>query len=183
MSQLGMTTVIFDTETTGLLQPMSVPLEKQPRIIEIGAIKIDHTGEIDHISQLINPGVEISDTITKITGIKQEDLTGMPSFLDVMPRLQEFFDGVDLIICHNAPFDTGMMQVEIQLSGKELIMPPQTICTVQEYKPLFGHRPKLTELYEAIIGKPLMQSHRAIDDVRALYEVLLEDEFFKQIEL
>jgi hypothetical protein len=41
-----------------------------------------------------------------------------------------------------------------------------------------GKRPRLVELYERIIGRPLMQTHRALDDAMAVYEILLKDDFF-----
>jgi DNA polymerase III epsilon subunit-like protein len=177
------TAIIFDTETTGLLLPNRAPLEKQPRIIELGALKIDHTGEIGSISQLINPDVEISPTITKITGITQEQLTGMPSFVDFLPQLKEFFTGVDTLIAHNCPFDAGMLTNELLRAGcEDFPWPPEKICTVQEYLPLFGHRPKLTKLYEKIMGEPLMQTHRALDDVMAVHAVLIKDNFFDTID-
>ncbi len=52
---------------------------------------------------------------------------------------------------------------------------------MQEYTPQFGHRPKMTELYENVMGKPLLQTHRALDDVRALYECTKEDGFLNML--
>jgi len=57
------------------------------------------------------------------------------------------------------------------------------ICTVQEYHHLFGKRPKLTALYEHIIGRPLAQTHRALDDAMAVFEILDKDNFFVKMEL
>ena len=33
----------------------------------------------------------------------------------------------------------------------------------------------MNQLYERIIGKPLAQTHRALDDARALHEILVKD--------
>ena len=33
--------IIIDTETTGLIQNEALPLDMQPRILEIGVIKVD----------------------------------------------------------------------------------------------------------------------------------------------
>lgn len=177
-------TIIFDTETTGLLMPRKAPIEKQPRIIELGALLVDSSGELGSINWLLDPGIELPPEITKITGIKPEDLVGKPKFVDVLPELVEFFKDVDVLIAHNAPFDVGMLSNELARAGcTSFPWPTETICTVQEYRQVFGHRPKLTELYERMMNKPLMQTHRALDDVRALYEALVQDNFFNMIEL
>jgi len=174
--------IIFDTETTGLLKPSSAPLEKQPKIIELGALAVNLSGVLGELSQLLDPEQEIDPKITKITGIKQEQLEGQPTFLEFYPRLKEFFAGADFMICHNAPFDHGMLQNELRRHGLLEDFPmPTPICTVQEYMCLFGRRAKMTEVYERLCGRPLAQTHRALDDVTALYEILLEDKLLEKL--
>lgn len=178
-----MKAIIFDTETTGLLLPSSAPLEKQPRIIELGAILVStETGIIGELTQLINPEMEISAEITKITGITNEDLVGKPTFKEYLPTLRAFFDGADMLICHNAPFDSGMLRNDLKRAGcDDFPWPAETICTAQEYTPVVGKRPRLLQLYEIIMGKPLAQTHRALDDAMAVYEILDKDKFFSQL--
>lgn len=176
------TIIIFDTETTGLPLPKSAPLEKQPRIIELGALKIDASGELGSISQLINPGIEISAEITKITGITPEQLVGQPTFVDFLPSLKEFFTGSEVLIAHNAPFDLKLLKLDLERAGcSDFPVPPEAVCTVQEYHPVLGFRPKLTNLYEHFMGEPLMQTHRALDDVRALHAALTKDDFYNKM--
>lgn len=177
-----MIAVIFDTETTGLLLPSTAPLEKQPRIIEIGAVKVDlDTEEVfDEVSQLINPECELDPKITKITGIKPEDLADKPTFVQVLPVLQRLFRGAEFLVCHNAPFDVGMLKNELRRAEVwDFPWPGHTVCTVAEYTHMFGRRPKLTELYERVLGEPLAQTHRALDDVKALHAVLTKDGYFR----
>ena len=178
-----MKAIIFDTETTGLLLPSSAPLEKQPRIIELGAILVStETGIIGELTQLINPEMEISAEITKITGITNEDLVGKPTFKEYLPTLRAFFDGADMLICHNAPFDSGMLRNDLKRAGcDDFPWPAETICTAQEYTPVVGKRPRLLQLYEIIMGKPLAQTHRALEDAMAVYEILDKDKFFSQL--
>lgn len=178
-----MKAIIFDTETTGLLLPSSATLEKQPRIIELGAILVStETGIIGELTQLINPEMEISAEITKITGITNEDLVGKPTFKEYLPTLRAFFDGADMLICHNAPFDSGMLRNDLKRAGcDDFPWPAETICTAQEYTPVVGKRPRLLQLYEIIMGKPLAQTHRALDDAMAVYEILDKDKFFSQL--
>lgn len=177
-----MKAIIFDTETTGLLLPSSAPVEKQPRIIELGAIAVSESGILGELSQLLSPGQEITAEITKITGITNEDLVGKPTFAEFLPQLKEFFAGADMLICHNAPFDSGMLRNDLIRAGcEDFPWPETTICTVQEYQPLFGKRPSLKVLYHRIIGEELAQTHRALDDVMAVYAVLQKDKFFEQL--
>jgi DNA polymerase III epsilon subunit-like protein len=174
---------IFDTETTGLPKPTSAPLDKQPSIIEVGVLLCDYNGRIvDEFNSLVNPGCQISEEITKITGITNEDLVGQPSFFDLLPKLIKLFERADMAVAHNAAFDTGMFNFEMQRLELTFPWPPSIICTVEEYKPQWGgKRPRLIQLYEKIIGVPLEQTHRALDDAKALHAVLVKDKFFENI--
>jgi DNA polymerase III epsilon subunit-like protein len=177
-----MKSIIFDTETTGLLLPSSAPIECQPRIIELGAIAVEGDTIIAELSQLLSPGHDISPEITKITGITNDQLVGMPSFGVFLPDLIKFFAGADVLICHNASFDSMMLRNDLTRVGCcDFPWPITTICTVQEYQPMFGKRPSLKVLYQRIIGEPLAQTHRALDDVMAMYAFLKKDKFFEQL--
>jgi len=177
-----MKAVIFDTETTGLLLPKAAPLEKQPRIIELGIIVVQD-GELKEMHNwLINPEQEISAEITKITGITNEDLVGKPTFKELLPAISEVFAGSDLGIAHNAPFDVGMVSNELLRCQHEgFPWPTETLCTIAEYRHLFGKRMKLLDLYERILGKPLAQTHRANEDAMAVWEILAADKFFDKL--
>jgi len=175
-----MNAIIFDLETTGLLKPQVTAIEEQPHIIEIGAIFIQDGDVRGELSQLINPKIPIPEIITKITGITGDDLTGMPTFNEYLPQLEDFFYDVNMLIAHNAPFDIGVLKVELERSGvlETFPIPPIIIDTIQEYKEPYAKFPKMTELYKKFLGKDLKQSHRALDDCHALLEILASQEFF-----
>jgi DNA polymerase III epsilon subunit-like protein len=177
-----MKAIIFDTETTGLLLPSTAPISKQPRITEIGAISLSICGEMDCLSQLINPEIKITEKITKITGIDNKKVKDAPTFKEFFPKLKEFFCQTDILIAHNAPFDVGMLEAEFNRNGCSFPIPQTVLCTVQEYMPVFGFRPSLIQLYKKIVGKDLNQTHRALDDVEALLEILIKDDFFVKID-
>lgn len=176
--------VIFDTETTGLLMPSAAPIEKQPRIIELGVVVVEDNELVAEHNWLINPEQEISEEITKITGITNADLVGKPLFRQLLAEIEEVFAGAEFGFAHNAPFDTGMLNTELLLCSRTgFPWPKEIICTAQEYTHVMGKRPKLLQLYEHIIGRPLAQTHRAIDDAVALWEVLKKDDFISKLEL
>ncbi len=172
--------IILDTETTGLLKPKSAPLNEQPKIIELAFIKVQDGVVLSEHEWLVHPGELITDEITKITGIKNEDLEGKPAFKEILQQVEDLFVGADRLIAHNAPFDTGMLRNDIARAEwpKEFPWPKETICTVQEFRHEYGRRMKLTELYEKKVGKPLAQTHRALDDVKALFEMLVAAGFY-----
>ena len=177
-----MRAVIFDTETTGLPLPKTAPLEKQPRIIELGALVVDKNGPVAELNQLINPEVEITAEITKITGITEDQVIDEPTFKDFLPQLIEFFKDTEILIAHNAPFDTTILRYALQRAEcEDFPWPEQTLCTVQEFRADFGKRPKLTELYEKVMGEPLMQTHRALDDVKALHAAIDKNGFLAML--
>lgn len=167
-----MKTLYFDTETTGLIANSAVPLEKQPRIIEFcGLLVDDDSGEVvDQVDTLINPGQPISEEIERITGIKQEDLIGQPSFFEVSSKIAKLFQDADRAVAHNISFDWAMMRNEYQRLGIESVFNPAAskVCTVEGSLHLFGHRLNLTALYQHLFGEPFAGAHRARTDVEAL---------------
>jgi DNA polymerase III epsilon subunit-like protein len=174
--------IIFDTETTGLLMPSSAPVEKQPQIIELGALAVDRSGIVGELSQLLDPGVPVPWEITKITGLKTSDVAGKPSFKTFLPSLIRFFAGSTLLIAHNAPFDSGMLRLELlRASCTDFPFPGEVVCTAAEYAPGMGWRASVKDVYLKILGRELEQKHRALDDCKALYEIILKDKFFEKI--
>lgn len=158
--------------------PSVASLDEQPHIIEFGAAIVENGAVVRKYNQLINPGMEISKEITKITGIKNEDLVGKPSFKDVADDILALFDGTDDAIAHNVEFDNAMIINEFRRIDKCDVKLPMLVCTVQEFSFLFGRRMNLAELYKHFTGKELRQTHRAIDDVTALVEALQAAKFW-----
>lgn len=173
--------VLLDFETTGLTLHPDAPLAKQPKAIEVGAIVLDPTtGEfVRELSQLINPGEPITAEITKITGITNEQMVGQPTFKEFLPQLREFFAGTTCAVAHNLPFDKSILMHELaRLGVKDFPWPQQELCTVGLYKESWGRNPRLIELYPAVMGRPLEQTHRALDDVKALTEIFVKEQLW-----
>ena len=171
-----MLSCIFDTETTGIPKHPNAKDEIQPRVIEFGAVLANEDGEIiEEMSLLIKPvddkgeQIPLEDKITEITGLTDEDLVDAPVFEDVAHDIARFVSKADALIAHNLPFDKTMMTLEIdRTKTKRFPWPEIEICTVQEHADEWGYRPKLIELYEHYTGEKLEQTHRAVDDVKAL---------------
>ncbi len=100
--------LILDTETTGL-NP-----EQGHRLIEIAAMEMQNrrlTGKFRHY--YLNPEREIDEAATNVHGMTWAMLQDKPLFADIVDDFLEFVRGGVLII-HNAPFDLGFIDSELQ---------------------------------------------------------------------
>ena len=179
-----MKAIIFDTETTGLPKHPDAKPHVQPRVIEFGAVIVDaETGaELNRANFLINPEVEIEEIITKITGLTNDDLRGQPTWKEIAPSIMALFRDCEIMAAHNLPFDSFMLRLDNMRCGiEDWPWPRVGLCTAQENAEIWGRRPKLLELYEHSIGKPLDQTHRASDDAAALTEIIKKEGYFEHI--
>lgn len=169
--------IVFDTETTGLTLHPRAPVEKQPRMIEFGAVLLDERGEtVEEASMLCNPQIPITEEITKITGLTDADVRDAPIFAALVPQLRRLFSEARCVMAHNLPFDRAIIRGELMRAFVlDFPWPAQEICTVQLYADQWGRNPRLVELYAAVMGRPLAQTHRALDDVRAMIEIIRKE--------
>lgn len=94
--------VVMDLETTGL-NP------KLDKIIEIGAVKVRNGQIEDTFSTYINPGRKLSERVSKLTGILDEQLETAPFIEAVLPEFLQFV-GDDCLVGHNLMFDYSFMK-------------------------------------------------------------------------
>lgn len=179
MSRLGLA---FDTETTGLTLHPDADVRKQPKMIEFGGVlfSLDDGSVVDEVSILINPSEPITAEITKITGITDDDVRDAPTFLAALPQLRRVFAAASAVVAHNLPFDRSIVRGELARNGvQHFVWPAKEMCTVGVYRDEWGKNPKLTELYEAVMGRPLAQTHRALDDVKAMVEIIQKEQLWR----
>lgn len=172
--------IVFDTETTGLTLHPDAPVSKQPRMIEFGAALIDRMGQVvETASIMVNPGEPLTPEITKITGITDADLVDAPSFKEALPQMRRIFEQATTVMAHNLPFDKAILKGELsRIDCYDFPWPKIEFCTVGLYKAAWGRNPRLIELYESVMGKPLAQTHRALDDVMALVDIIQKEELW-----
>ncbi|AXS79621.1 DNA polymerase III subunit epsilon [Dechloromonas sp. HYN0024] len=163
--------IVLDTETTGL-DPRS-----GHRIIEVACIEMVNrrfTGH--HLHKYINPEREIDEGAQAVHGITLEFLADKPKFADIADEFLEFINGAELII-HNAPFDIGFLNAELDRLGR---VPVGTICngvidTLRMAKDLHpGKRNSLDALCERYeIDNSSRTLHGALLDTELLADVFL----------
>ena len=101
------TYVVFDFETTGFNAGGG------DTIIEIGAVKLLNGEIIDKFSELIDPGREVPQKITDVTGITTEMVQGKDNEETVVKRFIEWFKDLPMV-AHNAKFDTSFLEMAYQ---------------------------------------------------------------------
>lgn len=104
--------IFLDTETTGL------HAEGGDRIIEIGCVELVNrklTGNNLHF--YINPGRDSHEEALRVHGITTEFLRDKPAFEAVVGPILEYVQGAQIVI-HNAPFDLGFLNKELELLGR-----------------------------------------------------------------
>ncbi len=181
---MSLTAVIFDSETTGLLNSRLIPLKRQPFCTELFLACVDLDAVIPpdvedisvlwEIDTLINPGIPISQEITKITGIDDAMVKDAPTFTTFAPLLRVAIENADRVIAHNASFDVEMLDVEFAREGDTPLRWPPIICTIEQTIHLLGHRMTLQGLHEHLFGERFKEAHRARNDTRALIRCCVE---------
>lgn len=101
--------IVLDTETTGL-EP-----SQGHRIIEIGCVElIDRKLTGRHYHQYLQPDREIDQGAMEVHGITNEFLQDKPRFYQIVNSFLDFIGSAELVI-HNAPFDVGFLNHELEL--------------------------------------------------------------------
>ncbi len=153
---------ILDFETTGFSADYD-------RVIEIGVVKITNHKIIDTFQEFVNPGVRITSAITSLTGITNEMVKDADRSSKIMPRLKSFV-GDELIVAHNASFDSRFYTAEMNRVG---IYPKnEFLCSLllarRMYQNLDSHKLGVLCNYLGVTNKA---SHRALGDAEATHKV------------
>ena len=106
--------LFLDTETTGL------SAEGGDRVIELGCVELVNrklTGNNLHF--YFNPERDSHEDALKVHGISNEFLRDKPKFSDVVQEILDYVQDAEIII-HNAAFDVGFLNKELELAGQKL---------------------------------------------------------------
>jgi len=116
--------IVLDTETTGL------NAADGHRVIEVGCVLLANRKHTDlRFHSYLNPGRAIDPEAQEVHGITEQFLEDKPAFAEVVDKFLEFVRGSELVI-HNAPFDLGFLNQELELAGSSTQL--EDICEVTD---------------------------------------------------
>jgi len=170
--------IVLDTETTGLSP------QGGDRLVEIGCVElINHipTGKNFHV--YINPERSMPEEAFRVHGLSEEFLSDKPLFKAVAEDFRAFIGDATLVI-HNAPFDMGFLNAEMEWAGVPRLGNAviDTVMVARQKHP--GARVSLDALCKHYgIDNSRRTLHGALLDSEILAEVYLELIGGKQVSL
>jgi DNA polymerase-3 subunit alpha len=171
-------TILFDTETDGLITNSLMDVKKRPRIMEFFGLKLKYEAgqfeEVEVLNLLMNTGRPVPDDVVTITGIKTADIANKPDFSFFHADLIKFLESADRVVAHNLTYDMSVVEFECERWAKRKPQWPEKVCTVEATEHLKGYRLKLVDLHTELFGEPFTGAHRAETDVRAMTRCYIE---------
>jgi DNA polymerase-3 subunit epsilon len=116
--------IVFDTETTGL-DPL-----RGDRLVEIGCIEMVNrfpSGQSFH--RYINPERKMPAEAFGVHGLSDDFLKDKPRFADIVEELIAFVGDAPLV-AHNALFDLGFLNAELERCGRAAIARERLVDTL-----------------------------------------------------
>ncbi|MFM7702743.1 MAG: DNA polymerase III subunit epsilon [Alphaproteobacteria bacterium] len=162
--------ICLDIETTGL-----DPREGH-KIVEIACFELldkVKTGKFFH--SFVNPRRDMPEEAFRIHGISSEFLKDKPIFDLIVDKFLNFI-GDDIIIIHNAPFDTKFLNYELNLVQKKPLNMSKVVDSLVLARKKFPGSPNsldaLCKRFQLDLSK--RQKHGALIDTELLCDVYIE---------
>ncbi len=162
--------IVLDTETTGL-DPF-----RGDRLVEIGCIELLNripSGQTFH--RYLNPQRDMPAEAFAVHGLSAEFLADKPLFASVVDEFLAFLADAPLVI-HNAGFDIGFINAELDRCGRTAIARDRLVDTLTLARRKYvGVRNSLDDLCTRFgINNSRRTKHGALLDAELLAEVYLE---------
>jgi DNA polymerase-3 subunit epsilon len=162
--------IVLDTETTGL-----DPFQGH-RMVEIGCIELVNqipSGQSFH--RYLNPERDVPAEAAEVHGLSAEFLRDKPPFAEIVDDLLAFIGGAPLV-AHNALFDLGFLNAELERAGKAPLARERFIDTLLLARRKHPAGPnRLDDLCGRYgIDNSRRTKHGALLDAEILAEVYLE---------
>ena len=164
-----MSEIFLDTETTGL------SFRDNHRIVEIACIETkDYVPTNNVFHKLINPERDVPLEAYNVHGYNNDILGTKDVFKKIAEEFLDFIKGKKLII-HNASFDLGFLNYELNLIKKDNIKNNQVVDTLELARGKFpGSQNSLDALCRRFnIDLSKRTKHNALLDCELLREVYI----------
>lgn len=155
----------LDLETTGLNV-------RRDRVIQVGLVALSGGTVLDapRINRLVDPGIPIPATASRITGIVDADVAGASGIAEVLAAVAAALDG-RVVIGHHIAFDLAVLRHEADRVGATWTDPPaldigHLVGALTPDLPDMG-----LETVAGLFGVPIIGRHTALGDSMAVAEV------------
>jgi DNA polymerase-3 subunit epsilon len=162
--------IVLDTETTGLDPGTG------HRIVEIGCLElVNHVATGQSFQRYVNPERDIPPDAFAVHGLAEEFLRRHPVFAEVAADFLDFIADSPLVI-HNAEFDLGFLNAELERLGFAGLAASRAVDTVALARRKF---PGALANLDALCRRFAIDSsgralHGALRDAELLAQVYLE---------
>ena len=182
-----MSSLVFDTETTGLPKRSRFGYDyqnlddfKQARIVSISWI-VTYPQKKQRYYIIAPENFVISPESIAIHGITQDiALEQGVAFDDVMDEFMHDLAQVSVVVAHNLEFDINVLKSEFyrrhRMADIATLDGKQTFCTMMKAKEMFKlvKRPRLAELHHQFFGGSIANAHNAMYDTQYCYECYMK---------
>jgi DNA polymerase III subunit epsilon len=137
----------------------------------VGLVMVENNAIIKKKSFLIKPPTSYFE-FTDIHGITWDDVCEEKTFKEQWEQFTEYFDGIDFLVAHNAPFDSNVLRSCCAAFG----LPFPEIhfrCTVKLSRSVLGIRPANLSNVCRELFIPL-NHHEALSDSIACAKIMIE---------
>ncbi len=162
--------VVIDTETTGLSPAHG------HRIVELACLELkNHVLTDRKFHSYLDPQRQMPEEAFKVHGISAEFLAGKPLFSDIVEGFLDFI-GEDRLVIHNAEFDLGFLNAELEATSRPAIPITRAVDTLAIARRKFpGAQASLDALCRRFeIDNSARTVHGALLDAELLAAVYLE---------
>lgn len=162
--------VVLDTETTGL------DVLAGHRIVEIGCVElVNHVPTGNTFQRYLNPDRANEREAFEVHGLSDSFLSRQMRFREIADDLMDFLTDSPLII-HNAAFDLGFLNFELEQAGHPRISGERVVDSLELARRMFpGQANSLDALMRRFeIDATARTHHGALLDAELLAQVYLE---------
>jgi DNA polymerase III subunit epsilon len=162
--------IFFDVETTGL--------NSNDRVVTLAAVKLLNTdllpsASLEYLYLIFDPGRKSHPGAEAIHGYSDWILRHQENFGTYAETIENFFNSSELVVAHNADFDIGFYDREMQRAGRSPIAKP-IYCTMNGYREQgFVGSASLAAICQSIGVARATRFHGALEDAWLAMRVYL----------
>lgn len=178
-----MKVLVFDTETTGTIPKLYLPIHKMPYIVQLAFMVYDTNTNniITNFNEIIKipDHVSIPQEASNVHRIYKKDCQEKGILIeDALSQFKDAYSQVDLVVAHNIVFDNRMIMFECERTNIECFLIEEiSFCTMKNSTKItniiatnykgeqYIKSPKLSELHQHFFGFVPKDLHDAFIDL------------------